>query len=106
MANVHNGSSIISLQHNSIRIFWQSASGLHFYIVHLTCDRGKARAYINKGAMDVEPIGQHSSGPNRDQIIVVNLFARGSSILMVRFCCSILVVSAAARLSSFGFTGL
>jgi hypothetical protein len=35
--------------------------------------------------MDVASVGPSVSSSNRDQIIVVNLFARGSVVLVVRF---------------------
>ena len=35
--------------------------------------------------MDVESVGPSVSSSHRDQIIVVNLFARGSVVLVVRF---------------------
>ena len=38
-----------------------------------------------RGAMELDPVALHLSRPNRDRIIIVNLFARGSSVLVVRF---------------------
>ena len=38
--------------------------------------------------MDLEPVALHPSRPNWDRIIIVNLFARGSSILVVRLISS------------------